>query len=133
VVNVSSGLGFVARATEPAYCTTKAAVLHLSACLRADWASSGVGVSAICPGVINTPIIDHTRFLGSRDDAKNRKRAKKTFNRGHSPDLVAKAIVGSVERNRPVVPVGVESWLGWVGRRVLPTRLGDVIAGVDVA
>ncbi|MDQ3108021.1 MAG: SDR family NAD(P)-dependent oxidoreductase, partial [Actinomycetota bacterium] len=64
VVNVSSGLGYTPTATEPAYVTTKAAVLALSQCLRADWSASGVGVSAICPGVINTPIIDRTRFLG---------------------------------------------------------------------
>ncbi len=43
VVNVSSGLGYIPTATEPAYCTTKAAVLALSQCLRADWAGSGVG------------------------------------------------------------------------------------------
>src|SRR3954453_18964494 len=70
VVNLSSGLGFVARATEPAYCTTKAAVLHLTACLRADWAKHGVGVTAICPGVITTPNIDPTRFLGDCNDTK---------------------------------------------------------------
>ena len=28
--------------------------------------SSGVGVSAVCPGVINTPILDATRFLGAQ-------------------------------------------------------------------
>ena len=133
VVNLSSGLGFVARGTEPAYCTTKAAVLQLSACLRADWAKQGVGVTAICPGVINTPIIDSTRFLGDRGSAKSMARARKTFRRGHSPDQVARAIVKAVDRNSPVVPVGVESWIGWVGRRLLPARVGDAIAGVDVA
>ena len=51
VVNVSSALGYVATVTEPAYVTTKAGVLALSQCLRADWRRDGVGVSAICPGV----------------------------------------------------------------------------------
>src|SRR5438132_6249094 len=44
VVNVSSGLGYTPRATEPAYVATKAAVLALSQSLRADWGASGVGV-----------------------------------------------------------------------------------------
>lgn len=79
-----------------------------------------MGVTAICPGVINTPIIDSTCFLGQRDSETSRQRTKQAFNRGHSPDAVAKAIVKSVERNSPVVPVGVETWVGWVGRRLLP-------------
>src|SRR5205823_4874702 len=66
VVNVSSGLAYTPRATEPAYGTTKAAVLALSRSLRADWHRSGVGVSAVCPGVIDTPIIRRTRFRGER-------------------------------------------------------------------
>ena len=132
VVNLSSGLGFVARGTEPAYCTTKAAVLHLSACLRGDWAKQGVGVTAICPGVINTPIIESTRFLGDRADAKSRARAVKAFRHGHAPSQVADAIVKGVRRNSPVVPVGVETWIGWVGRRVFPARFGDVVSSFDV-
>ena len=38
MVNLSSGLGYTPTATEPAYVATKAAVLALSQCLRADWA-----------------------------------------------------------------------------------------------
>jgi 2-hydroxycyclohexanecarboxyl-CoA dehydrogenase len=48
VVNVSSGLAFIPTAGESAYAATKAAVLQLSLCLRADWAAQGVGVTAIC-------------------------------------------------------------------------------------
>ena len=40
VVNVSSGLAFLPTAGESAYATTKAAVLQLSLCLRADWAAA---------------------------------------------------------------------------------------------
>ena len=120
VVNVSSGLGYTPRATEPAYCTTKAAVLMLSQCLRADWHAAGVGVTAICPGVINTPIIDATRFVGARE--KDRARTVKAFRRGHSPELVADAIVDSIRRNRSVVPVGAESHAAWLLHRVLPSR-----------
>jgi 2-hydroxycyclohexanecarboxyl-CoA dehydrogenase len=127
VVNLSSGLGFTPTATEPAYVTTKAAVLALSQCLRADWGRSGVGVSAICPGVINTPIIDRTRFVGEQDvDAKAR--AKKMFRRGHKPSKVARAIVDAIERDRAVVAVGFESKLGWLLHRYAPIRLQQVIA-----
>jgi NAD(P)-dependent dehydrogenase (short-subunit alcohol dehydrogenase family) len=127
VVNLSSGLGYTPTATEPAYVTTKAAVLALSRCLRADWRAQGVGVTAVCPGVINTPIIDRTRFLGDQDDPTVRRRTTRLFRRGHKPEAVATAIVKAVDRNRAVVPVGVEAWLGWGMHRYLPVRLQEAL------
>jgi 2-hydroxycyclohexanecarboxyl-CoA dehydrogenase len=128
VVNVSSALGFTPRATEPAYVTTKAAVLALSACLRADWAPAGVGVSAICPGVVNTPILDATRFLGEQGQGEVVERARRVFRRGHPPDLVARDVVMAIREDRAVVPVGWEAKLGWWAHRLLPVRLQQVIA-----
>jgi NAD(P)-dependent dehydrogenase (short-subunit alcohol dehydrogenase family) len=128
VVNVSSGLGYTPTATEPAYVATKAAVLALSQCLRADWARDGVGVTAVCPGVINTPIIDRTRFVGEVDDPDNKRRAKRLFRRGHKPELVAAAVIGAVERDRAVVPVGIEAKLGWALHRLLPIAAQQAIA-----
>ena len=125
-VIVSSGLGYTPTAETPAYGTTKAAVLALAQCLRADWGRSGVGVSAICPGVINTGIVDSTRYVGV--DEKAKARAKKIFRRGHKPEQVAEAIVGAVERNKAVVPVGFEAWLVWGAHRYLPVRVQQVLA-----
>ena len=130
VVTLSSGLGYTPTATEPAYVTTKAAVLALSRCLRADWAGAGVGVTAICPGVINTPIIDRTRFLGDQADPKVRSRTTRLFRRGHKPEAVAEAIVKAVERDRPVVPVGFEAWLGWWLHRFVPVRAQQALTGI---
>jgi len=75
--------------------------------LRAGWARSGVGVSAICPGVIDTPIPANTRMVGPMAD--KREQAIRAFRFGHSPAVVAKAILGAVEHNRELVPVGIES------------------------
>jgi NAD(P)-dependent dehydrogenase (short-subunit alcohol dehydrogenase family) len=126
VVNVSSGLGYTPRATEPAYVTTKAAVLALSQCLRADWRSAGVGVSAICPGVINTPILDGTRFLGGQADTEERTR--KAFRRGHPPELVARDVIDAIRRDRAVVTSGWEAKLGWWAHRLLPVAAHQRVA-----
>lgn len=128
VVNLSSALGYAVTATEPAYVTTKAAVLALSQCLRADWAGHGVGVTAVCPGVINTPIIDRTRFVGREDDPRRRARVTRLFRRGHPPEKVAAAILDAVERDRAVVPVGFEARLGWWAHRLTPLRLQHAAA-----
>ena len=123
VVNVASGAAYVMSREMAAYCASKAAVVALSRCLRADWADDGVGVSAICPGVINTPIPGNTRMVGAM--AERQERITKAFRYGHSPDLVAKAIVKAVEKNQAVVPVGIEAELGY---RVLPFVPGPIQA-----
>ena len=131
VVNVSSGLAYTHRATETAYITAKAGVLALSRALRADWRPHGVGVSAICPGVINTSIIANTRFRGRQDHPKRVAKAQRLFSRGHPPERVAEAILGAVARNRAVVPVGFEAWVGWLMHRLLPVEAGDRLAAAS--
>lgn len=127
IVNVSSGLGYTPRATESAYVTTKAAVLALSRSLRADWQPHGVGVTAICPGVIDTGIIGRTRFTAP-DGEDDRRRAQQVFRRGHRPEAVAAAIVRAAERDRAVVPVGWESHLAWWFSRLGPVALQQRVA-----
>ena len=128
VVNVASGLGFLPTPTEPAYVTTKAAVIALSRCLRADWGPLGVGVSVVCPGVINTPILTRTRFRGRNAEAAAVERAHQAFRRGHRPEMVARTIVRAVESDRALLTAGFEARLGWGLQRVAPLALWDALA-----
>jgi NAD(P)-dependent dehydrogenase (short-subunit alcohol dehydrogenase family) len=128
VVNVSSGLAFVATANESAYGATKAAVLQLSLCLRADWSGRGVGVTAVCPGFINTPIASSARFTGGKEDPRRRARLVKGFSHAHPPEKVGEAIVKAIATNRALVPVGLESVLGWYAHRFTPIALQQRIA-----
>jgi 2-hydroxycyclohexanecarboxyl-CoA dehydrogenase len=128
VVNVSSGLAFVPTAGESAYAATKAAVLQLSQCLRADWAIEGVGVTVICPGFINTPIARSARFTGGQEDPKTRQRLIKGFARAHPPEKVGLAIVKAIATNRAFVPVGFESVLGWYAHRLAPIAVHQFLA-----
>jgi 2-hydroxycyclohexanecarboxyl-CoA dehydrogenase len=126
VVNIASGAGYNPSRALATYSASKAAVIMLSQCLRAEWSGSGVGVSAICPGVINTPIPTHTRMRGAIADKQER--ILRAFRFGHSPDLVAKAIVGAVERNRELVPVGIEASLAYGFSRIAPAPLRGLLA-----
>ena len=45
-----------------AYCTSKAAVFMFSDCLRAELDSHGIGLTTICPGVVDTNIVAATDF-----------------------------------------------------------------------
>jgi NAD(P)-dependent dehydrogenase (short-subunit alcohol dehydrogenase family) len=128
VINVSSGLAFLATANESAYATTKAAVLQLSQCLRADWAAHGVGVTAICPGFINTPIARTARFTGGQEDPAARAKIVKGFSHAHPPEKVAAAIIDAIGRDRAVVPVGFECVLAWYAHRLLPVAVQQTFA-----
>ncbi|KVC67811.1 SDR family oxidoreductase [Burkholderia stagnalis] len=135
IVNTASAAAFGPSRDLPAYATTKAAVLMLSECMRAELAEQGIGVTAVCPGFAETGIMASTQYAGAnaQDEARLRKRATKLYQmRGMKPDTVAQAMVDAVLRNRPVVAVGTEAHaLRFVGR-FMPW-LGRIIARVSMA
>ena len=55
VINISSQAGFVALPTESVYCTTKAALVHLTKCLAVEWGKYNITVNAVAPTFIETP------------------------------------------------------------------------------
>ncbi|ALG14578.1 SDR family oxidoreductase [Kibdelosporangium phytohabitans] len=123
IVNVASAAAYTPSRSLPAYAATKAAVLSLSESLRADFASSGIGVSAICPGIVDTPITRATTFVGvdaSKQDALRTKAAKAYRRRNFPPSKVATAIVDAVRNNTAVVPVAVEAKVGLQLSRFAP-------------
>jgi NAD(P)-dependent dehydrogenase (short-subunit alcohol dehydrogenase family)/pimeloyl-ACP methyl ester carboxylesterase len=118
-----------------AYATTKAAVLSLSQSLRTELAPHDIGVTAICPGMIATNIINNTRFAG-QDEATERRSRQATdavYRRRHyGPDKVATAVLRAVERNRAVVPVTPEATVAAAAARLSPAlvrRFGALMRG----
>jgi NAD(P)-dependent dehydrogenase (short-subunit alcohol dehydrogenase family) len=59
IVNVSSTAALVADATEPGahYAASKAGVIALTRAMAVEWASVGIRANAVCPGVIDTPML----------------------------------------------------------------------------
>jgi meso-butanediol dehydrogenase / (S,S)-butanediol dehydrogenase / diacetyl reductase len=66
LVVMASKTGLVAQPDSPLYCATKGAAVQLARALALDWASEGIRVNAVCPGIVDTPMLD--RFLGELDD-----------------------------------------------------------------
>jgi NAD(P)-dependent dehydrogenase (short-subunit alcohol dehydrogenase family)/pimeloyl-ACP methyl ester carboxylesterase len=112
IVNVASAAAFAPSRVLPAYSTTKAAVLMLSECMRAEVQSSGIGVTAICPGLVNTNIVRTTHLVGVSEEQERRlqERGARAYGlRGYSPERIAAAIVRAIRINRAVVPVTPEA------------------------
>jgi NAD(P)-dependent dehydrogenase (short-subunit alcohol dehydrogenase family) len=107
----------------PAYATTKAAVLMLSECMRADLAERGIRVTAICPGFVNTNITRTTHFVGvdaETEDQLQREAARAYARRGYPPERVADAILRAVRNNPALVPVTPEARVLLVLARCMP-------------
>ena len=121
VVNVASMAGYVAGPLMTSYHATKFGVIGFSESLRAELALHGIGVTAICPGVIDTNITRTSRFYGAGWDESQRERMVRAFQRrGYGPDKVARKILLAVRRNRAVAPVSPEAWAGYYLKRLAP-------------
>jgi NAD(P)-dependent dehydrogenase (short-subunit alcohol dehydrogenase family) len=59
IVNIASTAALIADAGEPAghYNASKAGVLSLTRQMAVEWAAHGIRVNAVCPGVIDTPML----------------------------------------------------------------------------
>ncbi len=124
VVNVSSAAGYVA--TEPlcAYATTKFAVLGLSEALREELERHRIGVTAVCPGIINTPITRTARLRGPAATPEARAQMVAFYERrNYPPERVAENILKAVQRNRAVAPISPEAWFLYYVKRLSPALL----------
>lgn len=123
IVNIASAAAYLPSKDLAAYATSKAAVVALSHCLRGELARSGVGVSVICPGFVNTNITRTTTFSGlpEEEQARRRDRAARLYaRRNYPPEKVAERIVDAVLHNRAMVPVTPEARAGWLIARLAP-------------
>ncbi|MFD7526170.1 SDR family oxidoreductase [Streptomyces sp. NPDC059849] len=129
IVNTASAAAYQPSRALPAYSTSKAAVLMLSECLRAELADRSIGVSAICPGIVNTNITATTHFAGAdaAEEKRLRKRTSRLYGlRNYPPERVADAILKAVVRNQAVVPVTPEAR----GARILARFSPGALRGI---
>ncbi|KAA6220701.1 SDR family oxidoreductase [Streptomyces albofaciens JCM 4342] len=126
IVNTASAAAFQPSRILSAYGASKAAVLMLSECLRAELAGQGIGVTAVCPGIVNTNITSTARFTGVSADEEKRRQAKVSRMyglRNYPPEKVASAILRAVARNEAVVPVTPEARGAHLMSRIAPRAL----------
>ncbi|HUO69846.1 MAG TPA: SDR family oxidoreductase [Solirubrobacteraceae bacterium] len=112
IVNTSSAAGFAPTKELPAYAASKAAVLMLSECLRAELHDAGIGVTAVCPGIVATNITRTTRWVGRPEQDQERIRERVTSlyqRRNFTPEQVAAEIVAAIGADTPVAAVTPEA------------------------
>jgi NAD(P)-dependent dehydrogenase (short-subunit alcohol dehydrogenase family) len=104
IVNTASLAGLVHAALMTPYTATKSAVIGLSLALRAEAAGRGVRVSALCPGFVDTPLLDNINPglppTGVNDETR---RAGGLRPRLYAADKLAKDVMRGLARNKPVI------------------------------
>jgi NAD(P)-dependent dehydrogenase (short-subunit alcohol dehydrogenase family) len=91
IVNVSSIAGLVGFAGIPAYTASKHGIVGLTKSAALEYATQGVRVNAVCPGVIDTEMVE--RFTGGTDAALDQMLQIEPVGRMGSASEVADAIV----------------------------------------
>jgi NAD(P)-dependent dehydrogenase (short-subunit alcohol dehydrogenase family) len=124
VVNVSSVAGYTASEALAAYATTKFGVLGLSEALRDELTRHRIGVTAVCPGIINTPITRAARMRGPDATAETQRQVIALYERrNYTAERVAENILRAIQRNRGVAPISPEAWALYYVKRLAPGML----------
>jgi NAD(P)-dependent dehydrogenase (short-subunit alcohol dehydrogenase family) len=106
------------------YATTKFAVVGLAQSLRPEAARHGVGVTAVCPGPVETPLLEE---VARTDGLSVRRYLTATGGKPMAPERLADAVVRAVRENRALVAPG-RAGLLWRLNRMLPNAVAKVIA-----
>jgi NAD(P)-dependent dehydrogenase (short-subunit alcohol dehydrogenase family) len=91
IVNTSSGAGVIGIAGQSAYAASKHAVIGLTKAAALDYAAAGVRVNAVCPGIIETPMMD--RFSGGTEEGRQRVIGQEPVGRMGRPEEIASAVL----------------------------------------
>jgi len=91
IVNTASVLGLVGMAELPAYVASKHGVAGLTKTAALEYAKSGIRVNAVCPGVIDTPMVG--RGLALRPELEPQFVAAEPVGRMGKPEEIAEAVV----------------------------------------
>jgi NAD(P)-dependent dehydrogenase (short-subunit alcohol dehydrogenase family) len=104
VVNVSSAAGLFGLPLHAPYSAAKFGLRGVSEVLRFDLAPHRIGVTLVCPGAVNTPLVGTVDIVGvDRDDPKVMKAVDSFARHAVTPEKAAGVIVRGVEKGRYLV------------------------------
>jgi len=126
IINVASMAGFGPIPYFSVYAATKTYVIQFSQALWQEFRTSGVHVSALCPGPVETEFFEVASFDP----------AKMSMRKIQSPSEVAKIAIDSLIKNKRVVPTSLSLKLMAVGTKLAPTALtlkaAEIIMGKEM-
>lgn len=118
IVNTASMAGLAAAGQLTSYVMTKHAVVGLSLALRSEAAAHGVGVLAVCPAAVETPILDKGAVGGfvGRDYFLQGQGVKTAYD----ADRLASDTLRAIARNKAILVKPGRAHASWVFARLAP-------------
>lgn len=121
VVNVSSAAGLFGLPLHAPYSASKFGLRGVSEVLRFDLAKQGINFSLVCPGGVNTGLVDTINIVGVDNSNPKLKKYTKLFQRhAVTPEKAAAAIIKGIKKNRYMVYTSLDIAVGHWFQRVFP-------------
>jgi NAD(P)-dependent dehydrogenase (short-subunit alcohol dehydrogenase family) len=126
IVNTASLAGLVLGPMLISYAMTKHAVVGLSVSLRGEAAAHGVRVSVVCPGLIETPLLDKANPTDLPPVARvpdGRRLLSRSMGTPYPAAALAEDVLAGVARNRAYIVTPRRARLTWAAYRLAPELL----------
>jgi len=119
VLNVASSAGNYPAPSMAAYAASKFAVNGFSEVLKMELATTRIGVTTVCPGVINTAIVTTGSGVSPAMQAQQIDRLQSYYkSKGCSPDVVAEDMVRAVQTGQDICLTGPAAALVYHVKRI---------------
>jgi NAD(P)-dependent dehydrogenase (short-subunit alcohol dehydrogenase family) len=131
LVNVSSAAGLFGLPWHAAYSATKFGLRGISEVLRFDLRRHDIGVSLVCPGGVDTPLVETVEIVGvDRSNPRIRKLSGRFQKRAVSAERAAEAIITGIKKDRYMVYTSRDIQIGHFVQRkfALPYELAMRVA-----
>lgn len=122
IVNTASLAGLIPAPILTPYAATKHAVVGLSTSLRAEAAMHGVRVSVVCPGVIDTPLLDkgNPADLPPTVEFPDGRKLLGQIGKPYPPESLAEDVLDGVAANRAFIVSPRHARIPWRLYRLSP-------------
>ena len=121
IINTASLAGLVPGPSLAPYAAAKHAVVGLSLSLRAEGASRGVRVSAVCPGFVDTPLLGRVNpDLPQTDAGAHAAELARGLGKLYQADPLAQDVLRGVERNKALIVAPRSARVAWRMTRYVP-------------
>jgi short-subunit dehydrogenase len=118
IVNTASMAGLTAAGQITSYVMTKHAIVGLSLALRSEAAAHGVGVLAVCPSAIETPLLDKGAIGGF--DGRNYFLQGRSGKAAYPADRLAQDTLKAISRNKALLVRPRSAHGQWLFARLAP-------------
>ena len=125
IINTASMAGLTAAGQVTSYVMTKHGVVGLSLALRSEAAAHGVGVLAVCPGAVDTPILDK----GGVGKFRGREYFAAGGNTPYSPDRLARDTLKAIDKNKAILVKPRAAHGQWLFARLAPGLMQRAAVG----